>query len=137
MDALHLWHLILLSLWGGIVLAELVVEAIGRRAAHVAAAAAMHYWIDLLLELPVIAGILGTGALLAMRAWPLDRLHWLKIGAGLVAIAANLFCAVVVVKRQHAAQEARAAYRRPIFWSIAGVPFGVLALYVGLRYFTP
>ena len=78
-----------------------------------------------------------TGTALAMRAWPLDRLHWLKIGAGLVAIAANLFCAVVVVKRRHAKEEARAAYRRPIFWSLTGVPFGVLALYVGLRYFTP
>jgi hypothetical protein len=137
MDPLHVWHLILLALWGGIVLAEVVVELVGRDEAHVAAAATMHYWIDLLLELPVIAGILATGTVLAVRAWPLDRLHWLKIGAGLLAIAANLFCALVVVKRRHAKADARAAYRRPIFLSLTGLPFGVLALYVGLRYFTP
>jgi hypothetical protein len=137
MDALHVWHLILISLWAGIVLAEVVIELVGRQEAYVSAAATMHYWIDLLLELPVLGGILVTGGLLAMRAWPLTRLHWIKIAAALAAIGANLFCAIVVAKCHRVAAHTKARYRRPILLSIAGAPFGVLALYVGLHYFTP
>jgi hypothetical protein len=137
MDALHIWHLILLSLWAGIVMAELVVELVGWQG-HEAGAAAMHYWIDLLLELPVLGAILTTGALLAWRAWPLSRLHWLKIGAGLVAIGANLYCVILVVRRRRQTDTAAIrAYRRPIQLSLAGVPFALMAAYLGLRYFTP
>jgi hypothetical protein len=135
MDPLHLWHLVLLSLWAGIVVAETVVEQVGRR--HVAAAAHMHYWIDLLLELPVIGGILVTGTVLAVRAWPLTPLHWLKIGAGLIAVGSNLFCAVAVVRRRHAEEAAMKAYQMQIHLSILGTPFAIVAAYIGFHYFTP
>jgi hypothetical protein len=129
-DALHLAHLVLLSMWAGIVVAETVVEVVGRR--HVEAAALMHYWIDLLLELPVIAGVLTTGTLLTLRAWPLSTLHQLKIAAGLIAVGANLYCAVAVVQRRHARDMSR--YRLRIQLSLAGAPFALAAAYIGLRF---
>jgi hypothetical protein len=133
MEALHLAHLILVSAWGGLVLAEVVVEAV----ADARAAALTHYFIDLFGELPLLAGVLATGGVLVWRAWPLTPLHWLKVAAGLVAIAANLVCAVLVIARRRAVDDpaALARWGRRVWWTGAGVPFGVVAAYVGLRYF--
>ncbi len=47
---------------------------------------------DLLIELPLLAAVVVTGAVLAKRAWPLSTLHGVKIAAGSTAVAANLWC---------------------------------------------
>jgi hypothetical protein len=69
-DALHLCHLIVLCLWGGVVLAESVMELAAADEGGRASAARVHFWIDVVVELPLIAGVLVTGALLASRSWP-------------------------------------------------------------------
>jgi hypothetical protein len=133
MDTTRLLHLAVLFLWGGVVLAELVVEL----AASHEEAARIHYFIDLFVEVPLIAGVLTTGGFLVARAWPLHALLWWKVGAALTAITLNLYCVVEVVLRyrRRADPAALARHRRGVFFSTAGIPFAAVAAYLGLRYF--
>jgi hypothetical protein len=99
-DALAMVHLIMLSLWGGVVATEAVIEVypFRQRELH-AATIRFHYWIDLLVELPLVLAVIATGAALVFLTDPLTPLHFVKIGFGGAAVAVNLFCIVVVVKR--------------------------------------
>ena len=138
MSPLHDAHLVLLSLWGGFVLAEGVVELAARDDASRRAAARLHYWMDVLVELPLLAGVLATGGLLAARSWPLTRLHWIKVAAGLAAVAMNLFCVAHVVARQRRAGDPAALRRHGRFVKLAaglGLPFALVAATLGFAYF--
>ena len=99
-DVLAMVHLIMLSLWGGVVATEAVIEIypFRRRELH-AATIRFHYWIDLLVELPLVLAVITTGAALFFLTDPVTPLHLVKIGLGGAAVAVNLFCIVVVVKR--------------------------------------
>lgn len=129
-DIAPLVHLMLLSLWGGVVAAEMVVEDLGRRHAELQAPAArFHYWIDLLVELPLLLGVTGSGLLLAAMRWPLSGTHWLKIALAVVAIGANLIC-VGVVLRRHTRQE-HALTRRLFMLVGVGLPAALAAAVLG------
>ena len=54
-DLLAMVHLMMLCLWGGVVATEAVIEVFPfrRRELH-PAAISFHYWIDLLVELPLV-----------------------------------------------------------------------------------
>jgi hypothetical protein len=112
----HTAHLIALGLWGGLKL---------------------HYLMDVAFELPLLAAVVVTGAVLASQAWPLSLLHWTKIGAATIAVAANLWCVVHVVRRRRTGD--LRAVRRHGRWvrvtASVGVPFAAVALYLGLVYF--
>jgi len=99
-DVLAMVHLIMLSLWGGVVATEAVIELypFRRRELH-PAAIRFHYWIDLLVELPLVLAVIATGTALALSMDALSGLHWAKILLGATAVAINLFCIVVVVRR--------------------------------------
>jgi len=99
-DVLAMVHLVFLSLWGGVVATEAVIEVLPfrRRELH-AATIRFHYWIDLLVELPLVLAVVATGAALFFLTDPVTPLHLVKIGLGGAAVAVNLFCIVVVVKR--------------------------------------
>lgn len=138
MELLHLLHLILIAAWAGLVLTEGVIELAASDELGLRAAARLHYWIDMLLELPLLVAIAATGVALAARAWPLTSLHWVKIGAAAVALAANFACVAVVVRRHRRAgdvAELRRSGRLVRLTAAVGVPFGVVAVYLGLRYF--
>ncbi|MSP60344.1 MAG: hypothetical protein EXR72_08380 [Myxococcales bacterium] len=137
MDPLHLVHLVLIGLWGGLVLAESVIELGGSDEGMLRAAARLHYWTDLLFEVPILLGVLVTGAWLSARSWPLTQLHYIKIGAALIAIAGNLYAAALVIARRRHLDDLAAlrVYRRRIRRTGAALPFALLALYLGLRYF--
>jgi hypothetical protein len=93
-------HLIMLSMWGGIVATEAVIEIYGfRRRDFAGAASRFHYWIDLLVELPVVLAVLGTGITVACLVDHITRLHLVKIGFAGVAVGTNLFCIAVVLRR--------------------------------------
>ena len=97
---LPLLHLMVLSLWGGVVATEAVVEVLPfRRPELHPSAIRFHFWIDLLVELPLVLAVLATGAALALTVEPLTATHLVKIGFGAAAVAVNLFCIVVVVRR--------------------------------------
>ena len=99
-DVLAMIHLMMLSLWGGVVATEAVIEVypFRQRELH-AATIRFHYWIDLLVELPLVLAVIATGAALFFLTDPVTPLHLVKIGLGGAAVAVNLFCIVVVVKR--------------------------------------
>jgi hypothetical protein len=130
MDGLHVAHLILVAGWGSLVAAETVVEIVGRGDA----AARIHYWLDLTLEIPILIGVLATGAILTWRAWPPSTLHGVKIGCALFAIAVNLYCVAMVILRFRTGE---ARYDARVRWSGAAAPFGLVAAYIGLAYFLP
>jgi hypothetical protein len=99
-NVLAMVHLIMLSMWGGVVATEAVIEIypFRRRELH-AATIRFHYWIDLLVELPLVLAVIATGIALLCLTDPVTPLHLVKVGFGGVAVAINLFCIVVVVKR--------------------------------------
>jgi ABC-type spermidine/putrescine transport system permease subunit II len=99
-NVLTMVHLIMLSLWGGVVATESVIELypFRKRELH-SAAIRFHYWIDLLVELPLVLAVIATGAAIALSMDQLSGLHWIKILFGATAVAINLFCIVVVVRR--------------------------------------
>ena len=99
-NLLAMIHLMMLSLWGGVVATEAVIEVypFRKRELH-AATIRFHYWIDLLVELPLVLAVIATGAGLWYLTDPVTPLHLVKIGFGAAAVAVNLFCIVVVVKR--------------------------------------
>jgi hypothetical protein len=137
MEPVHVAHLLALGIWLGIVITEALFEFSGSDAESLRAAARFHYTVDVFAELPILVVVLVTGTILTVRGWPLTPLHFVKIGASLVAVAANLICAVWVAQRRHV-EDANVllGYRRRI-WSTAavGVVFGTFALVVGLVHF--
>ncbi len=140
MDSARLLHLLLLGAWAGLLLAEGVVEGLARgEEGGLRAAARIHYWMDLLIEAPLLAGVIATGIVLAVQAPVLTPTHWIKIGAGLVAVGANAYCVVVVVRRYRQRDDLAALKRhsrRILLASPAvGLPFGALAAYLGFAHF--
>lgn len=63
----------------------------------------------------------------------------MKVGAGLAAVAANLWCVAHVVARKRRSDDP-AAVTRHARWvrvtATVGLPFGAVALYLGLAYFS-
>jgi hypothetical protein len=99
-DLVAMLHLIMLSLWGGVVATEAVIEVYPfRQNSFHAATIRFHYWIDLLVELPLVIAVISTGTLLFFLVDPLTPIHWVKICFGGAAVAVNLFCIIVVVRR--------------------------------------
>lgn len=137
MEPIHVAHLMFLGMWLGVVVTEALFEFSGSDAESLRAAARFHYTVDMFAELPILAAVLITGAILTVHAWPLTSLHVVKIAASLVAVGSNLICAVWVVQRRRI-EDVRVllAFRRRIWGTAAvGVVFGTLALLLGLVYF--
>lgn len=137
MEPFHLAHLIVLGMWLGVVVTEVLFEFTASDAQSLRAAARFHYTVDKFGELPILFAVLVTGTILAVRAWPLTPLHFIKIAASLVAVGANLICTVWVFQRRRIEDvNVLLGFRRRI-WSLAavGVAFGTVALYLGLAYF--
>jgi ABC-type spermidine/putrescine transport system permease subunit II len=93
-------HLTVLSLWGGVVATEAVIEVypFRHREAH-AATIRLHYWIDLLVEAPLVLAVVVTGVSLLVLADPVTPRHLVKVGFAGAAVAVNVFCIAVVVWR--------------------------------------
>src|SRR6478672_8802223 len=100
MEPFHVAHLVLLGMWLGVVITEVLFEFAGSDADSLRAAARFHYNVDAFGELPILLVVLVTGTVLTVRAWPLSPLLVVKIGASLVAVAANLVCAMWVFQRR-------------------------------------
>lgn len=138
MDALHLTHLVVLALWGGLVLGECVLELAAKDEAAMRHTARVHYWTDVVVELPLLIAVIVTGAWLTVRAWPLSALLGIKILAGLGAVTMNLVCLVFVSRRHARADDPRALshYHARIRQTVAlGVACGGLAAYLGFAHF--
>lgn len=131
-------HMVVLCLWGGVVAAEMVLELYPYRRRELHNHSILyHFWIDLLIELPLIGCVIATGTVLVAMAWPLSGVHFIKIGCALVAVTANLVCIGIVVKRKKlldtGADDARLwkSTRQVILCAVTGVPFAALAAGLG------
>lgn len=118
-------------------MAETILEFSGNDEATQQVIARVHFWIDVLVELPLLFLVLVTGALLFARVWPGTWILWLKVVAGLTAVALNAYCAVMVVFRYRHRDEAKRVqfYQRRVLFSGIGVPFALVALGLGFTYF--
>ncbi len=104
-SSLPILHLIFDGVWLGCVLTEIAFEKIllaGGREQHVALAR-IHKWVDLAIETPAFIGVAATGLLL-LPASPSSVALSLKIACAAVAVAANLYCAALVLRRCKAAE---------------------------------
>jgi hypothetical protein len=134
---LALVHTVAVFVWFGVVAAEVSIELRARDDDGMRRAAADHYWIDALVEVPLLAIVLASGLLLTVRAWPLDSARAAMVTCGLLAVAANVACVGFVIARRRGVDDAsvvRLNRRRIFACAIAGAPFGLLAAIIGLRW---
>jgi hypothetical protein len=137
MEPFHVAHLIVLGTWLGRGDHRSTLRVRCLRGESLRAAARLHYKVDKFGELPILFAVLVTGTLLAIRAWRLTPLHFIKIAASLVAVGSNLVCTLWVFQRRRIEDvNVLLGFRRRI-WSLAavGVGFATPALYLGLVYF--
>jgi len=100
LEIVTLLHLVMLALWGGVVATEAVIEIspFRHRELHTATIR-MHYWIDLFVELPLVIAVAATGGTLLYLTESITRLHIVKVSFAGAAVAVNLFCIAVVLRR--------------------------------------
>jgi len=137
MEPFHVAHLIVLGMWLGVVITEVLFEFAASDTDSLRAAARFHYNVDKYGEVPILVAVLVTGVLLMMRAWPLTPLHIVKIGLSLIAVTLALICVLWVFRRRGVSDaNALLRFRRKI-WTLAAVAtvFATPALYLGLVYF--
>jgi hypothetical protein len=132
-------HLMCLCLWGGVVATEAVIEILPfrRRELH-PATIRMHYWIDLLVELPLVIAVCATGVTLLFLIEEFTTLHLVKVSFGAAAVAVNLFCIAVVLRRARQADprtEPRLwrASRMVLACFVVGLACGIVAAILGFR----
>ena len=93
-------HLVMLSMWGGVVATEAVIEIFAFRRRELAGAAIrLHFWIDLVVELPIVVAVAGTGITGACLLDHLTRWHVVKLGFAATEVGVDLFCIAVVLRR--------------------------------------
>jgi hypothetical protein len=93
-------HLLFVGLWLGCVLTEALFERALLGQGHEAelTLAKLHWRVDQWIEVPAIVAVVGTGLVMWQGAAPSNLLVWKVAGAG-VAVAANLWCVGLVIKR--------------------------------------
>ena len=131
-------HLLFLGLWGGVVATESVLELYPyRRKTLHSHSIRYHFWIDLLVELPLILGVVATGLTLTALAWPITITHLVKIICASSAITANLVCIVFVLRRKSSLEQGASenelwqSTRRIVLCAAFGLPFAACAAGLG------
>jgi hypothetical protein len=139
--AAALAHLVALALWGGVVATEAVIEAAPFRFRELhGATIRLHYWIDLLVELPLVLAVVATGVTLVVLRDGLTAAHVVKLGFAGAAVAVNLFCIAVVLRRarRHRSGAADASLwraSRAVLWCFAvGLACAAVAATLGFRF---
>jgi uncharacterized membrane protein len=108
MNALLPLHLLGVGLWLGCVLTEVLFERalLGKGRAQEALLADLHRRVDVFVEVPAFVLVLVSGAVM-LSTHAADLWLHAKIGFGVLAIAANVYCVWLVFARARAAQDGR------------------------------
>ncbi len=140
-SGLHLAHFAALLIWAGMVLVELGIEVAALKDETLRPAVAkLHHLVDLYVEGPALLAVVVTGTFLLLRvaaAGGADLALGLKIGLGLGAVGANVFCVRIVIQRGDLATAgAPIAELDPLSrWvfrsAYVGLPMGLAALWMG------
>ena len=128
-------HLLAVGMWTGLVAAEVILEWTCREGAAARTAAVVHYWLDILVEAPLVLAVAATGAALLAGAWPPAPVLAWKVAFGAVPIVSCVWSIILVVQRHRRLDDtaALATGRRRILLSAVAVGPGLAALYLGLR----
>lgn len=105
-STLLLVHLACAGIWLGCVLTETLFERalLGQGRPQELILVKLHQRVDLFIELPALIVVLASGALL-LKSAALTPLLLAKIGFGLLAVATNLYCVWLVVRRAAVAEQ--------------------------------
>jgi hypothetical protein len=98
-------HLVFGAIWLGCILTEAVFERVllaGDRSSQ-RALADLHVRVDLLVELPALLLVLGTGSMMAIESFPETTWFRTMLACGAGAVGLNLFCIWLVIERRSAA----------------------------------
>ncbi|MBI4208261.1 MAG: DUF2269 family protein [Deltaproteobacteria bacterium] len=142
-------HVLALVLWFGSAAADIILELVLRKTSSREGQLTLirlHAIIDKTLETPGFLVTLITGFFLLMKYPNPSGPLYVKIGCGLAAAAANLFCVKKVLDRDRWAKSiAKDAWplqlergkdlTRDVYLSMLGVPFAFVALYIAVVYF--
>jgi hypothetical protein len=128
-------HFLVVGMWTGVVATEVILEWSCREGASARTAAVVHYWLDLLVEAPLVLAVAASGAYLLVGAWPPGPVLAWKLALSAVPIISCCWSIMLVVRRygRRHEPEALATGRRRVLLSALAVGPGVLALYLGLR----
>jgi hypothetical protein len=131
----HVIHVTALALWGGVLLVEVLMEVLGLRFAHLRdGIAELHRYIDWFTEVPLLAAVTLSGAVMLQgQTWDLGLM--LKVGGGLVAVLGTVWATHGVMIRARGQAAAPDQYLLRTLWilgpaALVGPAFG-LALYLG------
>lgn len=127
-------HLLIVGMWTGLVGAEVILEWTCREGPAARTAAKVHYWLDLLVEAPLVLAVVVTGVVLLPKAWPPGATMTVKLAAGAIPIVACTYSIVAVLLRHRHLDDpaALARGRRRVLLSALAVGPGLVALYLGL-----
>jgi hypothetical protein len=126
-------HLLVVGMWTGLVGAEVLLEWTCREGAAARTAARVHYWLDLLLEAPLVLAVSVTGAVLLWNGWPPGPTLWAKLLVGAIPIVSCTYSIVAVLLRHRDLEVpgALALGRKRVLLSALAVGPGLVALYLG------
>ncbi|MES2949592.1 MAG: hypothetical protein V4858_13705 [Pseudomonadota bacterium] len=101
---LLLLHIVFIGVWLGCVVTEALFERalLGQGRAQELILVGLHKRVDIFVEIPAFLVVLVTGGLMWANAAPSTALH-AKIGFGVLAILANVYCVWLVFRRAKAA----------------------------------
>lgn len=100
MSSMTMVHVFAAGLWLGCILVEVFFErALAGRDDLRLLLATLHRNVDLFVELPAFLVVLASGALMIGAATPGVALY-LMIGLGVIAVAANIHCLRLVLRRR-------------------------------------
>ena len=102
-------HLYFIAVFIGVYASESVMElhSLFRKndAEALRMTAKYHYWIDTLVEIPTVLGIVATGIWMAFLVEELTVLHWTLIGCVILMVPSALYCIFTVRKRYRVLME--------------------------------
>ncbi|QCP50268.1 hypothetical protein FAZ95_14435 [Trinickia violacea] len=128
-------HAVAVAAWLVVLVAETAIEAQARAPESHPIVAAMHGWIGLFAEAPLIATTVVTGVLLMMHMWPAPTLILVKAALGLVAVAANTFRVFLVASRiceDHDMKRVQPTRRLTL--AATAIPIGAVVWVIGYFY---